>query len=149
MREPHMKHSITQLEGNNEPVNVSSSVLGNYILELEPGNYQAEEAICESHTQSDLLQFSRTDDIDCNIVNLLFNIESNTNQVDLEDIFWFLYFDGSKTQEGSGVGCVLIDSEKNKHFLSYRLEFESMNNTVEYEALFQGLRKAIELNVKN
>ena len=59
-----------------------------------------------------------------------------------------LYFDSSKTQEGSGVGCVLINLEKNTHFLSYRLEFESTNKTVEYGALVEGLRKAIELNVK-
>ena len=123
--------------------------MGNYFLELELGNYQDEESSRESHTRSKLLHFSWTDDIDCNIVNLVPSIESNTNQVDLEDRFWFLYFDGSKTQEGSGVGCVLIDSEKNKHFLSYRLEFECTNNTVEYEALVQGPRKAIELNVKN
>ena len=37
LREPHMKHNVTQLEGKNEPVN---SVLGNYFIELEPGNYQ-------------------------------------------------------------------------------------------------------------
>ena len=43
----------------------------------------------------------------------------------------------------------LINPEKNRHFLSYRLEFECTNNTVEYEALVQGLRKSIELNVKN
>ena len=60
-----------------------------------------------------------------------------------------MYVDGSKTQEGTGAGCVLIDSKKNKHFLSYRLEFECTNNTVEYEALVQGPRKAIELNLKN
>ena len=41
LREPHMKHYVTQLEGKNEPVN---SVLGNYFIELEPGNYQVEEA---------------------------------------------------------------------------------------------------------
>ena len=29
MREPHMKHNVTQLEGENEPVNFSHSVLGN------------------------------------------------------------------------------------------------------------------------
>ena len=51
--------------------------------------------------------------------------------------------------EGSGAGCVLIDPKKNKHFISCRLEFEGTNNTVEYEALFHGLRKAIELKVKN
>ena len=36
-----MKYNVTQLEGENEPVNF---VLGNYFIELEPGNYQAEEA---------------------------------------------------------------------------------------------------------
>ena len=29
MREPHMKHNVTQLEGKNEPINFSSLVLGN------------------------------------------------------------------------------------------------------------------------
>ena len=60
-----------------------------------------------------------------------------------------LFFDGSKTLEGSGAGCVLIDPKKNKHFLSCRLEFEFTNNTAEYEALVQGLRKAIELKANN
>ena len=60
-----------------------------------------------------------------------------------------LFFYGSKTLEGSGAGCVLIDPKKNKHFLSCRLEFECTNNTAEYEALVQGLRKAIELKANN
>ena len=42
----------------------------------------------------------------------------------------------------------MIDPEKNKHFLSCRLEFECTNNTIEYEALVQGLKKVVELNVK-
>ena len=50
MREPHMKHNVTQLEGKNEPINFSSFLLGNYFLELEPGNYQAEEASRELDT---------------------------------------------------------------------------------------------------
>ena len=33
-----MKHTVTKLEGKNEPMN---SILGNYFIELEPGNYQA------------------------------------------------------------------------------------------------------------
>ena len=47
MREPHIKHNVTQFDGKNEPINFSSSVLGNYFLEFELGNYQAEEAIHE------------------------------------------------------------------------------------------------------
>ena len=60
-----------------------------------------------------------------------------------------LYFDGSKMQEGSGADCILMDQKKNKHFISCRLEFEFTNNTAEYEALIQGLKKEIELKVKN
>ena len=41
LREPHMKYNVTQLEGKNEPVNF---MLGNYFIDLEPGNYQVEEA---------------------------------------------------------------------------------------------------------
>ena len=55
MREPHMKYNVTQLDGKNVPVD---SVLGNYFLELEPGNYQAKEANNTSDTQPDLLPFS-------------------------------------------------------------------------------------------
>ena len=112
-------------------MNVLSSVLGNYFLELETGNYQAEKSRCESDTHSDLLQFLWTGDIECNIVNLVTNIGSDTNRVELEYRFWFLYFDGSKMLEGLGVGCVLIDPQKNKHFLSCRLELECTNNTDE------------------
>ena len=36
LREPHMKHNVTQFKEKNEPVD---SVLGNYFIELEPGNY--------------------------------------------------------------------------------------------------------------
>ena len=95
-----MKQDVTQLEGKNEPINFSSSVLGKYFLELEPRNYRAEEVSHESYTQLDLLQFSQADDIDCNIVNLVTNVGNDTNQVVLEDRFWILYFDGSKTYEG-------------------------------------------------
>ena len=50
-----MKYNVTQLEGKNEPVNF---VLGNYFIELEPRNYQAEEANNILDTQPDLLRFS-------------------------------------------------------------------------------------------
>ena len=54
LREPHIKHNVTQLEGKNEPLN---SVLGNYFIELEPGNYQAEESNGTLDSQPNLLQF--------------------------------------------------------------------------------------------
>ena len=81
----------------NEPVN---SVLGNYFIELEPGNYQAEEANNTSETQPDLLRFSQVDEIDCKIVDLALYVDDNSCIVVIGD-FWMLFFDGSKTLEGS------------------------------------------------
>ena len=65
-----MKHNVTQLEEKNEPVN---SVLGNHLLELEPGDYQVEEARRTSDTQPDLLRFSQAGEIDCKIVDVVFD----------------------------------------------------------------------------
>ena len=87
-------------------------MLGNYFLELEPRNYQDEEASSIPDIQPDLLQFSRADEFDCNIVDLVSDVVSDSNSVRVK-CFWILHFDGSKTLEGSGAGCVLIDP-KNK-----------------------------------
>lgn len=58
-----------------------------------------------------------------------------------------MYSNGSKTQDGSGSGCVLIDPKHRKHLISSCLDFECVNNTNEYEALILGLHKVISLNV--
>ena len=60
---------------------------------------------------------------------------------------WTLYFDGSKSKEGAGVGFLLIDTKGNKICIACRLEFNCTNNTVEYEALIQGLNKVIDLAI--
>ena len=82
-----MKHNVTQLEDKNEPVN---SVLGNYFIELEPWNYQAEEASGTPDTQPDLLRFSRADEIDCKIVDLVSDVVFDSSTVEV-DGFWTLF----------------------------------------------------------
>jgi ribonuclease HI len=62
---------------------------------------------------------------------------------------WSLYFDGSKSKEGAGVGYIIIDLAGNKTLMACRLEFECTNNTVECEALLQGLKKALDMNIQN
>ena len=69
-----MKYNVTQLERKNEPVNFSHSVLGNYFIELDPRNYQAEEANNGSDTQPEILHFSWADKIDSNIVNFVSDV---------------------------------------------------------------------------
>ena len=47
-------------------------MLGNYLIELELGNYEAKEASSTPNTQPDLLRFSWADEIDCKIVDVVF-----------------------------------------------------------------------------
>jgi len=63
--------------------------------------------------------------------------------------YWTLHFDGSKSQEGAGSRCILRDSKRKLTILACRLEFEGTNNIDEYEALLQGLKKVVDLKVKN
>jgi ribonuclease HI len=53
-----------------------------------------------------------------------------------------------RSQEGARAGCILIDPEKHKTLISFYLEFKCTNNTVEYDALVQGLKKFIDLKVR-
>ena len=61
---------------------------------------------------------------------------------------WTLYIDGSRNKEGEGAGCLLIDLHGNRTMITCHLEFECTNNVDEYEALMQGLKKALDFHVK-
>jgi len=56
-----------------------------------------------------------------------------------------MYFDGSVIAPGSGAGVVLISPDGSRLRYAIRLHFLASNNTMEYEALINGLRIAIVL----
>ena len=60
---------------------------------------------------------------------------------------WKLYFDGSYTSHGSGVGILLVTPQGDYIPKSFKLQFPSTNNIAEYEALIVGLKIAIEWNI--
>ncbi|GJV77430.1 reverse transcriptase domain-containing protein [Tanacetum coccineum] len=62
---------------------------------------------------------------------------------------WKLYTDGASSSDGSGAGLMLIDPEGKEYTYALRLEFETMNNESEYEALLAGLRIAQEMEIVN
>jgi ribonuclease HI len=74
-------------------------------------------------------------------------LANKPNIVD-DDQIWSLYFEGSKSQEEAGYGCVLIYPTGNKTFIAFRLEFECTNNKIQYEALLQRLKKTLYLDVQ-
>jgi ribonuclease HI len=137
-RERYLKFMVTDLNDPNElytPPADSPEVQGmdtlfeNFMVEASPINnleQQSEIIACTQPTAS--MQ-------QCH--------EPDGNQI------WSLYFDSSKSKEGAGAGCIIIDSAGNKTLLACRLEFECTNNTVEYEALLQGLRKSLDMHIQN
>jgi hypothetical protein len=157
-RERYLKHTVTDLETPNQPTSTNFPILGNYSCDSHFGNFApllSDVSLTQSSEMIFQEEFSmpREDSLFCQdlVLGLLeekieeWNTDWNGNH---RSQIWTLYFDGSKSQEGSGAGCILIDQKGKRHFLSCRLEFECTNNTVEYEALVQGLKKAIDLNVK-
>ena len=68
---------------------------------------------------------------------------------ELEEMMWSMDFDGAKSKNGSGAGVLLCDSKGNAIPFSFRLEFSNTNNMAEYEALVQGLQKALGLGISH
>ncbi|XP_073275397.1 uncharacterized protein [Primulina huaijiensis] len=59
---------------------------------------------------------------------------AETIHVEVEDL-WKVYVDGSSTNEGSGVGVLLISPKGDEVKLAVRLDFRASNNEAEYEAV--------------
>ncbi|XP_075665598.1 uncharacterized protein LOC142635299 [Castanea sativa] len=58
-----------------------------------------------------------------------------------------MYFDGSSTFQGGGIGVVLKSLGEEQTF-AYKLQFPCSNNEVENEALLVGLKAARRLGIK-
>jgi ribonuclease HI len=61
---------------------------------------------------------------------------------------WTMYFDGSLMKTGAGGGLLFISPLRKHVRYVIRLHFPASNNVVEYEALVNGLRIAVELGVR-
>ena len=138
-REKHMKYLVTDLDEENEPAVFTNNILGNYYLESFLGIFNSQEYPFEIDSVTSQVEiFSQTKSSRC--VNIV-------DKPVVKSLFWTLYFDGSQSNDGVGSGCILINLEGKKTMIDCILEFECTNNIVEYEALVQGLYKAISLNV--
>ena len=58
-----------------------------------------------------------------------------------------MYFDGASTQNSTGTGVVLISPSKENIHLSYKLDFKTMNNVAEYEALLLGVKATKDMGI--
>jgi ribonuclease HI len=137
-REHYLKFTVTDLNDPNEPytppadspeVQGMDTFFKNFVAEVSP--------ITNLEQQSEIMAYMQP------TTSMQQSHEPDGNQI------WSLYFDGSKSKEGAGAGCIIIDLAGNKTLMACRLEFECTNNTAEYEALLQGLRKSLDMNIQN
>lgn len=141
--ERYMKHIVTDLNDINEPIMFSKFVLGDYSFDSFFENFTIETSLYfNTTTRSEL--FDYTQFAGPNFSNLVIDRSS----LNVNKNLWLLHFDGSKTNEGAGIGCILKDPSGNKFSIACRLEFECTNSVLEYEDLIQGLKKAIDLKEK-
>ena len=160
--ELYMKHMVTGLNVSNEPIMFLNSILRNFHFDMFFGELEVEVSpLANSDKKSELLHSTHIVEHNCTIVDsstctkvdssdCTAVVSSSTNFcVELTDPnIWTLQFDGSRNKEGAGVGYLLIDPHNNKMMLACHLEFDCMNNVVEYEALIQGLIKSLDLQIK-
>jgi ribonuclease HI/transposase InsO family protein len=137
-RERYLKFTVTDLNDPNEPYTPPANSPEAQGVDTYFGNFTAEVSpISDPQRQSEIKAFTQP------TASIQKSCEPDQNQV------WSLYFDGSKSKEGAGAGCIIIDPAGNKTLLACRLEFECTNNVAEYEALLQGLRKALDMRIQN
>jgi hypothetical protein len=137
-RERYLKFMVTDLNDPNEPFTPSADSPEIQGMDTFFGNFMAEaSAITNPEQQSEIVAYVQP------TASTQWSHAPDKNQI------WSLYFDGSKSKEGAGAGCVIIDPSGNKTLIACRLEFECTNNTAEYEALLQGLRKSLDMNIQN
>ena len=66
----------------------------------------------------------------------------------MENKIWKLFFYGASSREGSRAGIVLISPTQQVVTVSYKLQFQTTNDTAEYEALILGMKAAKDLGVE-
>ena len=75
----------------------------------------------------------------------IFQIEDESTKEDT----WKLYFNGASNALGHGIGAILISPKGEYYPFTAKLNFDSTNNVVEYEACIIGLQASIAKKVKN
>jgi hypothetical protein len=121
-RERYLKHTVTDLETLNEPSSTNFPMLGNYsrdshfrkfspLLSDVPLTQNYEMVFQEKSlipTEDTLFCQEPVLDITKQTIGEK-EINKGEEKGDFRSQIWTMYFDGSKSQEGLGAGCILID----------------------------------------
>jgi hypothetical protein len=121
-REIYLKHTIIDLETLNEPSSTDFPALGNYSCDFNFGNlspHSSEVPLTQNYEMIFQNKLPTVAEETLFYQEPALEITKQTGGEEESDKkeeanrktpqVWTLYFDGSKLQEGSGAGCILID----------------------------------------
>ena len=144
-REPFMKQTVTDLNGSNESVSFFNNQFEHFTFDTFFGDLPADVSPTENVQKQSQITHLTSMPFSSTIVHNVYNVNTKFR---IDPVVWTLFFDGSRSKEGAGAGCVLIDPKGIKTMIACRLEFECTSNMAEYKTLVQGLRKYIDMVVK-
>ena len=75
------------------------------------------------------------------VAGLVNNVNTVNDVNSLVDKPWHLYFDGSRSNEGAGVGCMLLDPEGNKFMLSFDWNLFAQTTRLNMKPLYKDSRR--------
>jgi len=106
-----LTHTVIEFKEENQSVAFNKNILGNYSAESFFGNFNAHQSPFPVNSViSQIENFSRTDTSKCvSVVDELVDKPVN------KPLFWSLHFDGSKSNDGAGAGCILVSLEGEKN----------------------------------
>ena len=153
---------VTDLNDPNEMVMCSKSTTGNFCFDTFFEELEGELShTANSDKQSELLHSNQIAKLNCKLVDHSNDASMSSSHCTLVNSsftnhctqltnhkLWTPCFDISRNTQGVYVGYLLVDPCGIRTYFSCHLESKCINNDVEYEALIQGLRKAVDLNVK-
>ena len=140
-----MKQTVTDLDSSNEYVSLFTNQIEHFTFDTFFGDFHADVTPMEIEQKHSQITHLTSVPFSSTIVHNVYNVNTNFR---IDPIVWTLLFDGFISKEGVGAICVLIYPKGIKTMIACRLEFECTNNVDEYEALFQGLRKSIDMGAK-
>ena len=144
-REPFIKQTITDLDGSNESISLFNNQIEHFTFDTFFRDLPAYVSPIENEQKHSQVTHLTCISFSSTVVHNVYNVNANFR---IDPVVWTLFFDGSRSKEGVGTTCVLIDPKGIKMMISCRLEFECTNNIAEYEDLVQGIRKAVDMGAK-
>ena len=141
-----INYTVNDSSNPNKMVMSSNSMIDNYCFKTFFGRSNPDlSSFTNSYKHFELLYCTQIVELDCTLVDISFN---NSCIEFTNPKSWNLYFDISRNEYGVNADFLLRKPYKNQTYLAVQLEPGCTDNVAEYEALIQGLRKAINMNVK-